>query len=203
MKLTLVRGTEAATCAAIGVLAALIFLFAFPKGSISTLMHPVLGLPGPGAGIALVLGPFLILVAISTSLSSRGDGGALIASLTFAMTYALVAWLLGIPTNPKGAFGSPVFVAAIAQFGIAAEAVMVLGKALTRVRRGMLAGALANPVLLVFYWIVVFPRTAGWIGWKDTPLLLGLCLACGLFSGYVAWAVSKPLARAFALTAKE
>ncbi|MGB2987427.1 MAG: hypothetical protein WBE26_16300 [Phycisphaerae bacterium] len=203
MKLNVIRAEEAVTCAAIGIAGALIFLFAFPKGSISTLMHEVLDLPGPGAGIALILGPFLVLVALISSLLSRGGGGAVIASLTFAVAYALVVWLLGIPTNPKGAFGSSVFIAAVVPFGIAAEAVMVLSKALKNVWRCMLSGALANAVLLVFYWIAIFPRTAGWIDWKDIPLLMGLCLVCGCISGGIACVVSKPLSRAFALKEKE
>jgi len=203
VKLNVMRGRRAGTCAAIGAGGALIFLFAFPKGSISTLMHEVLGLPGPGAGIALILGPFLILVALIACLLSRRTGGAVIASLTFAAAYALVTRLLGIPTNPKGAFGSAVFVAAIALCGIAVEAVMVLGKALPSVWRCTLCGALANAVLLVFYWTVIFPRTAGWINWEDLPLLTGLCLACGLVSGYIAWAVSKRLSSAFALKEQE
>lgn len=203
VKLTVIRRKETATCAAIGLAGALIFLFAFPAGSISTLMHAVLDLPGPGAGIALVLGPFLILVALISSLLTRGDGGAVIASLTFAVTYALVAWLLEISTNPKGAFGSAVFILAVAVFGLAAEAVMVLGKVLKKTWRCMLAGALANAILLVFYWTAIFPRTYIWIAWNDIPLLMGLCLICGLASGGIAWGISRPLLRAFALEERE
>ena len=203
MKRNVIRGREAVICAAAGAAGALVFLFAFPKGSISTLMHAVLDLPGPGAGIALILGPFLILVALVPSRLSRADGGAVIASLTFAVTYALVARLLGIPANPKGAFGGAAFIAGIALSGIAAEAVMVLGRALNSVWRPMLAGALANAVLLAFYWTAIFPRTAGWVRWQDVPLLMGLGLACGLGSGYIAWAVSKALWRALALQKKE
>lgn len=203
MKLNVIRETQAATCAAIGVVGAMIFLFAFPKGSISTLMHAVLDLPGPGAGIALIVGPFLILVALISSQLSRGDGGAVIASLTFAVAYVLVASLLGTPTNPKGAFGSPVFIAAVAAFGIAAEAVMAFGKALKEVWRCVLSGALANAVLLVFYWLAIFPRTYRWIDWSDVPLLMGLCLVCGIVSGWTAWAVSRRLSRSFAFSKKE
>ena len=203
VKLNVIRSKEVANCTAIGVVGALIFLFAFPKGAISTLMHAVLGLPGPGAGIALILGPFLTVVALVASLLTRGVGGAVIASLTFAAGYALVAALFGIPANPKGAFGSAIFIAAIGAFGIAAEAVMVLGKALKSTWRCVLAGALANAVLLGFYWIVIFPRTYKPVHWSDVPLLMGLCLACGLGSGYVAWAVSRPLSRALALMEKQ
>lgn len=198
MKIDVVHGREAAARAAIGVVGALIFLFAFPKGSISTLMHEVFDLPGPGAGIVLILGPFLILITIIASRLGRGDGGAVITSLTFAAAYALIVWGLEIPTNPKGAFGSTMFIAAVALFGIAAEVILVLGKALRSSRRCMLAGTLANAVLCVFYWVLIFPRTAKWIAWGDVPLLLGLCLVSGLVSGFIACAVSGPLVRAFA-----
>lgn len=203
MKLNVIREEQAATCAGIGVAGALIFLFAFPKGSISTLMHAVLSLPGPGAGIALVFGPFLILVALISSLLTQGDGAAAFASLVFAAAYSLALWLFEIPSNPKGAFGSAVFVAAVALFSVAVEAVMVFGKGLKKVWRCMLSGALANVILLVFYWTVIFPRTAEWINRKDIPLLMGLCLVSGLASGWIAWAVSRPLSRVFALRQEE
>ena len=199
----MIRGKETVTCAAIGAAGALIFLFVFPKGSISTLMHEVWDLPGPGAGIALILGPFLIIVALVSSLLGRGSGGAVVASLMFAVVYALVVRLLGIPTNPKGAFGGAAFVAAVALSGITAEAVMVLGKALKKRRRCMLSGALANAVLLGVYWIAIFPRTYKWIDWSDGPLLMGLCLACGLISGYIAWALAEAALGALAPRQKE
>ena len=203
MKLDVIRGREAATSAAIGVAGALVFLFAFPKGSISTLMHAVLDLPGPGAGIALVFGPFLVLVALISARLSRKDGGAVIASLAFAVTYALVVRLLGIPTNPKGAFGSAAFIATIAAFGIIMEAMMAVDRALKDVWRCMISGALANAALLVFYWLAIFPRTYRWVDWRDVPLLIGLCVACGLASGYIACVVSRPLSRVFAFKEQE
>jgi hypothetical protein len=203
VKVGVVRGKDAVACAAIGIAGALIFLFVFPKGSISTLMHEVLELPGPGAGIALVLGPFLVLVALISSLLSRGHGGAVLASLVFAVTYALVVRLLDIPANPKGAFGNLVFIAAVVVFSLAAEAVMVLGTALKAAWRCMFSGALANAALLVFYWLIIFPRTYKWVNWSDVPLLMGLCLAGGLAAGYIARLVSSPLARALALKEKE
>lgn len=203
MKLDVIRAREAAQGAAIGAAGAVLFLFAFPAGSITTLMHAVLGLPGPGAGIGLVLGPFLILVALTSARLSRKDGSALLASLAFAATYTLVVRLLGIATNPKGQFGSAVFIATIALFGTAAEAGLVFGKGLKEARRYMLSGALANGVLLVSYWVVVFPRTAGWVHGRDVPLLMGLCLVAGLASGYIVWELSRPLARALACIERE
>ncbi|HUU83344.1 MAG TPA: hypothetical protein VM243_07555 [Phycisphaerae bacterium] len=202
MKLTVIRPKEVAICSAIGAAGALIFLFAFPKGAISTLMHAVLHLPGPGAGIALIIGPIVIFVALLASLLTRGTGGALIASLTFAVASALVAAIFAIPTNPKGAFGSAIFIAAVALAGITAEAVMHLGKSAKGRRRCLLAGALANTVLLVFYWIAIFPRTYKPVAWHDVPLLTALALAAGLLFGYIAWVVYGFLSRTFALKEK-
>ena len=200
MKLAVMGGKQGAACAAIGLVGAVIYLFAFPKGSISTLMHAVLDLPGPGAGIALIFGPFLTVVLVISSLLCRTEGGAVIASVTFAVGYALVVRLLELPTNPKGAFGGPLFIGAVVQSGIVAAAAMALGRRrLKIVWACLLAGTLANVALLVFYWIVVFPRTAGWVGWGDVPLLTALSVAGGLASGGTAWAISKLLTRALAL----
>ena len=199
MKITVICEKEARISAALGIVGALIFLFAFPKGSISTLAHDVLGLPGPGAGIGLVFGPFLIIVAVVSSVLSRGSGGALVTSLMFAVAYALIVHLFRIPTSQKGAFGSSLFIGAVTVFSVVAEVVMALGKRLNTVWRCILCGAVANVALLVIYWTVIFPGTAGWIHRSDVPVLLGLCFACGVVAGCVAWGISRPLSKSFAV----
>ena len=191
MELDTIKGKHAAVCAAIGCAGGTIFLFVFPKGSITTLMHAVMDLPGPGAGIALILGPVLILSVLTPALLYRRAGSSLIASLSFAVSYALLVRVLQISTNPKGAFGSLSFIAAVALFGLAADAFMTLGRKLKDHWRGMLAGGLANTVLLVSYWTIVFPRTAGWVNLRDIPLLALLCLAGGVLSGYIAKVTAK------------
>lgn len=197
------RAKDLALSGAAGAGGAVLFLFAFPKGSASTLMHAVLHLPGPGAGIALLLGPWLILVALNSWLLSRAGGGALAASLGFGVCYALVTRLFSIPTDPKGAFGSLAFIAAAALFGLAAEAVMLFGRAFGQTARWLLAGACANVVLLLFYWLAIFPRTAGWVKWRDIPLLTAACLGAGVLSGYVARVTSRALSRALAVEHQE
>lgn len=203
MKLTAPSGKEAAVCAGIGAGGALLFLYVFPRGALTTMMHDVLHLPGPGAGIALIFGPFLILVALGSHRVSGANGRALIVTLTFALALALVVRLFRIPTNPKGAFGSVFFIAAVTLLGLVLEVVMALRSALSPPRRCILAGILANALLLVFYWLVIFPRTAGWVKWGDVPLLMGICLAAGVISGYLASVVSKALSRALAFMEKE
>jgi len=200
LKVELTRGQDAAVCAGIGVGGALVFLFAFPKGSITTFMHEVLKLPGPGPGIALVLGPFLVVVALVSALLHRRVGASLVAALAFAASHTVAVKLLGISADSKGAFGSALFVAAIAVFGVAAEAVMVLSRRARTLWRCLLAGALANASLLLFYWVLIFPRTARWVWWGDVPLLMGLCLAAGLVSGGFACVLFKSLSRTVALS---
>jgi hypothetical protein len=197
------NGKKVALGAAMGAGGAAFFLFAFPGGSISTLMHEVLHLPGPGAGIAAVFGPFMIFVLVLSSLLTRTRGVALVAALVFAIVCAVLVHVLEPRTNPKGAFGSLLFFAALALLGIATEVVLLLSSAFRAIYRCLLAGAVANAVLLIFYWLVIFPRTASWVKWRDVPLLTGICLAIGLLAGYVAWLVFQPLSRALALGQKE
>jgi len=61
----------------------------------------------------------------------------------------------------------------------------------------------ANAVLLVFYWVAIFPRTAGWVKWQDIPPLAGVCLATGLVSGYITGMLSRSLSRILATEQKE
>lgn len=122
------------------------FLFVFPKGSISTLMHHVLSLPGPGVGVALILGPVAL-----------------------------------------------VFILGLATCGIMAEGLVFLTTSQETRWRCLLTACCANVELLVFYWIIVFPRTKGWVSWDAVPLLLAIALAGGLVAGIVGWRISTRL----------
>jgi len=197
------KAKEIGLCVALGGALALVFLFTFPAAAISTLMHAVLHLPGPGAGVALIMGPFLLLALLGASVLSQTRGRALAAALGFALSCSVVVSLLAIPTNPKGAIGSPLFIGAIALSGLAVEVVMRPGKSTPEIGRCLLAGAIANLVLLLFYWLAIFPRTAEWIQWRDVPVLTALCVAGGLLSGYVARLLWKPLLGAFSVECKE
>jgi hypothetical protein len=166
-------------------------------------MHEVLHLPGPGAGIAVVVGPVLVFVALSSHHVGKGFGGAFVGSLAFSLTYVVVVQLFDVSTNPKGAFGSALFVAAAAVFGFATEGAMSLVSARKNNLRFMAVGAFANAVLFAFYSTVIFPRTAGWIDLSDIPLLSSFCLACGIVAGYIAYHVSKPLYAFFSSVEKE
>jgi hypothetical protein len=177
--------------AGLGAVGGAVFVFLFPKGAITTLMHQVLRLPGPGAGIALVLGPFILVLAL---VASRwiGDrpGGALVSALVFSVVVALLVALVS-EMNPKGMFSTIWFVLACGVCGLGLEAMLVLAGRLGPLWRLLLAGVIGNLLLLVFYWLVIFPLAAGWVAWGDVLVLLAVCVAGGLLAGLVAWLVSR------------
>ena len=198
MKLVSVSLKEAALCGAIGCVAAIVFLFAFPKGAITTLMHEVFHLPGPGAGIAIIVGPFLVVVALIASCTSMKQGGALIASTLFAALCMLAVRFLGVATNPKAGFDTFYFVLGTALFGLTIETTELLFRNMKNAYRFLLGGVMANAVLLVYYWMVIFPVTAKWIKWEDIPLLMGLCIVCGAAAACMTWLLTRAFAKTIA-----
>ena len=80
----------------------------------------------------------------------------------------------------------------------AIAAVLVLSSGLRAHWRYLLSGGLANVILLVFYWVVIFPRTYKGVRWGDVPVLTSLSIAGGLVPGYMAWEISARLLRVFA-----
>lgn len=178
---------------AIGVVGAAVFVFLFPKGSLTTFMHQVLQLPGPGAGIALVAGPFvLVLALIGYRMDGERVGGLMEVFLVFSIVVAILAALVA-PMNPKGKFGSIWFVLACTTGGVGTANVLYYGKKIRLLWRMLLAGAAGNVVLLVFYWLVIFPMTTGWVLWGDVPILLAVCVGGGLLAGLIAWLVSPAI----------
>lgn len=174
----------------VGVVGGVLFVFVFPKGSITTFMHQVLHLPGPGAGIALVAGPFMFVLALlAYRLAGERLDGLMEVVLVFSIVVAVLAALVA-PMNPKGKFGSIWFVLACTTGGVGAANALHYGKKIKLLWRMLLAGVVGNLVLLIFYWLFVFPMTAGWVEWRDVPVLLTVCAAGGLLAGLVAWLVS-------------
>jgi hypothetical protein len=179
-----------ALAALVGVGGSLLFLFAFPGSSLSTLAHYVLHLPAPGAGIALVLGPVTVLVMLAGSRVVRRVGGALLAALAFALTCGVVMRALGRPAAEKAMVGSLWFVLALAASGLIAEVLQILGRSLPLPWKLVLTACGANVGLLVFCWVVIFPRTMGWVSWNVVPVLLAVSLAAGALAGLAAWAIA-------------
>jgi len=175
--------------AGLGALGGAVFVFLFPKGAITTLMHEVLHLPGPGAGIAAVLGPFLLILSL---LFYRRAGGPMVVALAFSVVVALLAALVSA-MNPKGMFSTIWLVLACAVCSLGVDGTLILARRLKPVWRLVLAGVAGNLVLLIFYWLVIFPQSAGWVLWGDVPILLALCVVFGILAGLIAWLVSRAI----------
>lgn len=177
----------------VGAAGAVIFTFLFPKGAISTLMHQVLHLPGPGAGIAAVLGPFMLVLALVVHRWNGGKpGGPLVSTVSFAVVMTLLTALIS-EMNPKGGFATIWFMLACAVCALGAECILALTGKWSPPWRLILAGVAGNLVLLAFYWVVIFPKTARWVEWGDVPVLLCVCAAGGMLAGLIAWLVSKAI----------
>jgi hypothetical protein len=177
--------------AGMGAVGGAVFVFLFPKGAITTLMHHILKLPGPGAGIAVVLGPFMLVLALA-AYRWTGDrpGGPLVLAMSFSVVVALLAALVS-EMNPKGMFSTVWLVLAGAVCGLGVEAALFLAGRLSPMWRLVLAGVAGNLMLLIFYWVVIFPQSAGWVEWGDVPVLLMVCVAFGVLAGLFAWLVLK------------
>lgn len=177
--------------AGLGAVGGAVFVFLFPRGAITTLMHQVLELPGPGAGIALVLGPFLLILALA-AYRWTGDraGGPMVVALSFSVVVALLAAFVS-EMNPKGMFSTIWPVLACTAGGLGVEAALFLTGELKPIWRLILAGVAGNLVLLIFYWLAIFPQSAGWVEWGDVPVLLTVCVAFGGLAGLFAWLVLK------------
>ncbi|MFH1530158.1 MAG: hypothetical protein ABIK09_05410 [Pseudomonadota bacterium] len=175
----------------IGAAGGVLFLFLFPGGALSTLMHEVLHLPGPGAGIALAVGPMALLFILGAACVVERFGGATLAAVGFSGMCVIVSAVLALTGNEKGMFGSPWFIAALATCGLVADSLLRATRRAAAPLRFFLAAGGANLELLLFYWLLIFPRTKGWVLLQDVPVLLALCLAGGLVAGVLGWLLSE------------
>ena len=185
-----------------GAVCAVMFFFVFPGGAISTLMHDVLHLPGPGAGIALVLAPILVFGGVFSRLATGRMGAGTLCALAFGLASILLR-LLGVPMYSQGGFGTVMSLLAVAFFAVILDGTLLAAKRVTGNYRFALAGGIANLGLLAFYWVAVFPQTSRWVEWGDVPVLSLLGVAGGAVSGYIAGRCLRPLARAVTARLKE
>jgi hypothetical protein len=180
---------RAAWAVLIGAVGGAFFLFVFPGAAISTLMHQVLKLPGPGAGIGVMLGPVALVFMLVASRVTGRCGGALLAALGFSVVHAILS-ILFRGGGSTGQFGTGWFVLALLVCGVVAEGLLLLARRARSPLQFIIAACGANIALLVFYWLAIFPRTAGWVAWKAVPVLLLVSLACGIVAGIVGRIVS-------------
>ncbi len=179
----------------LGIAGAILFIYMFPRGAITTLMHQVLNLPGPGAGIALILGPFIILFALLAARITGKASAAFITSLSFSLMVAALVAILELSVEEKGKFGSVEFVGAAVLCGLIIVFFLhMLPGWKASLWKFVLTSCIANTGLLVFYWLFIFPQTVGWVKVSDVPILMMLCLVGALVVAVIALFISKPFA---------
>jgi len=170
----------------VGVLGGLVFVFVFPRGALSTLMHEVFHLPGPGAGTALMVGPLAIVLAVASRLLTSWRAAGAVALAAFSATMSAVQLLRPESFGEqKGKFGSVEFLLAMLLCAGALELGLRLTRRLKRAHALAVSGAAANFLLLAFHFVVIFAQTAGWVKPGAAVLLLAISLAAGALAGII------------------
>jgi len=89
----------------IGIIGVCVFLFLFPGGAITTAMHQVLKLPGPGAGIGLIFGPFIIILSFLTFNSIGKQGAIFITCSVFGILHSIFTPIVYPSVKTVGSLG--------------------------------------------------------------------------------------------------
>jgi len=172
---------ETVVALASGLTSGLLIVAIFPGKALSTLMHQVLGLPGPGAGTGLVVGPYIMMVTFITFIFRRRRLVPFITASTAGISQALGSIYLG-----PGVLTAPAALPAIfCSLAAAAAVELVLGIARgLEDRWAFIAAALCgNLMLLGTYWMAVFPAIGRSVIWADAALIASLSAAMAVLLG--------------------
>ena len=167
-----------------GVVGVFLFLFLFPGGAITTAMHQVLNLPGPGAGIGLIFGPFIIILSLLTYNSICKHGVIFITCLVFGLFHSILTPIVYPDVKTVGSLGPIYFrVLAVILVGIALEICIFLLKNRKDIIKYLISAGISNIILLSFYWVAIFPYNKGIIKIEDIPILLGITIIAAIILG--------------------
>lgn len=187
-------GVDAARAALIGAAGGVLLAFAAPQQGISHFMHEVLGLPGPGTGLGMMVGPWASFCCLAAVLLVQQRYTALVAGASFSLAYNVHAVLFpSLGPNP-GMFGSLRFALGLVLLGAVAETVWSLVLHLSRGRRLALAAVTANLAFLAYSWIVVFPVTKGWVTPRDALVIAAASIPPAVVAGAGSTMVSLSVA---------
>jgi hypothetical protein len=155
-----------------GLLAGLLFVALFPGRALSTLMHNVLKLPGPGAGTGMLVGPYLVMISLIIFTHRRK---VLVPFVTFASA-GLSHTVASIYLSP-GVLTEPTLQAAISSVvlsGVFLELSLDIARKLPDRWAFMLAAIATDLAFVGFQWAFVFPIIGKSVLPADAALLAGL-----------------------------
>ncbi len=163
-------------CVLAGLIGSAAFIFLFPGASITTAMHDVLELPGPGAGIGLLYGPFIILVAAVVHRIVRRPLAILMTCVSFGVFHAILAPVVYADAKTAGTIGPPhLRILAVVALGLVLEGVVFILKDTRPLVRYPLASIPANSAIMFVYFCAIFPDSPkGTVDPSNVPVLLGV-----------------------------
>lgn len=156
------KGTDILFAVAVGFVAAVLYLFLFPGKAISTLMHEVMRLPGPGTGIGFIVGPYIILWAMIVWIFKRKAGLAFYVCAVFGLVQAYAGEIAGT-SSVLGPQVAPATVTAAFILGVVVDMSAFATRGLADRKATIMVAIPSNMIFLMTYWVAVFPSVKGWV----------------------------------------
>lgn len=154
--------TDLVVAVVAGSISGLLFLFLFPGKAISTLMHQVMDLPGPGAAIGFIVGPFMILCALIVWTYLKKAATVFYTCSVFGMVQAYAGPIAG-PSSVLGPEVAPQMLLSAMVLGIVLDVVIFALRERSTVMAYPTAAVVSNMAFMVLYWVAVFPKVKGWV----------------------------------------
>ena len=164
-----------------GLAAGLLFVGLFPGRALSTLMHNVMWLPGPGAGTGMVTGPLIILASLVVYTFRRKPLVAFITALAAGTSQTIGSVYIspGVLTPAT----VPAAVLSVIVMATVLEACLLALRGLADTFALPAAAVAADLAHLGFQWAAVFPIIKRNVLPDDAALLAGLATAASVLLG--------------------
>ncbi len=140
----------------IGAIGAVLFLFLFPGNAISTIMHQVLMLPGPGIGFGIVIGPFIIMCALIAYGLGKKQGIPLITSAAAGVFISVLIFVFQIKVAHPGTIGSAAFTAGAVVIGVVLEVMVYLLREKGELLKYAVSAVASDLIFLAYSMIAIF-----------------------------------------------
>lgn len=150
---------DMAAASAIGAVGALLFLFMFPGSAISTLMHEVFKLPGPGVGFGVVFGPFMAVCALAASRLTGKRWAAAVSSAAFGAVMSVIVSVFKLQTADPGRLGSIEFFIGAVLLGLSLEAALYFFSKVREPVRFAASAVFADMVFLAYSMFFIFAKS--------------------------------------------